>query len=71
MANDYEQLNDDYMSTGVLVLESADSELESADSSANSNADPTRFSMWVHAFLSRRCLAGWESGQVWLKGHAA
>ena len=33
-----------------LVVESADSELESADSSTDSNAEPAKVSMWVLAF---------------------
>ena len=37
------------MPTGVSVLESANSELESADSSANSNADPSKIGVWVRA----------------------
>ena len=33
-----------------LMVESADLGLESADSSADSNADPTKVGVWVRAF---------------------
>ena len=44
------QPTDDYIPTGTLGLKSANLELESADSSTDSNANPTRIGVCVRAF---------------------
>ena len=49
-ANCYGELADDYILIGGLAIISIDSELESADSSADSNADPPKIGVWVRAF---------------------
>ena len=46
----YEESADGYIPTGASVLESADYELESADSSADFNADASKVGMWLWAF---------------------
>ena len=38
-----------YIPAGASVLESDDSELESADSSANSKSDPPKIGVWIQA----------------------
>ena len=47
-ADDYEEWADAYIPTGASVLESTDSELESADSTG----DASKVSVWVHAFTA-------------------
>ena len=42
---------DDYIPTGRSALELVDSELESADYSVNSSADPAKVGVWVLAFI--------------------
>ena len=42
MADDYEVSAADYIPTGALVLDSANSALDSAEFSTDSNADPMR-----------------------------
>ena len=44
-ADNYGEMADYYIPTGALALEPADSELESANSSADSNADPPKIGM--------------------------
>ena len=39
------------------VVESANSRLESADYSADSNADPAKVGAWVRALKGKRCAA--------------
>ena len=46
MADDYEQLAYDCISTGASELELANSELELADSCADSSSDPVKVSVW-------------------------
>ena len=50
-ADDYGESADGYIPTGVSVLESADSELESANSSTDSNADAAKVDVWVWALI--------------------
>ena len=49
--DDYGESADDDIPTGVSALESADSELESADSNADSNA---KVCLWVRALIHYR-----------------
>ena len=45
----YEESADGFIPTGASVLESANWELEPADSSADSNADASKVGVWVWA----------------------
>ena len=49
-ADDYGESADAYIPIGKSALGSADSELESAASIADSNADPLKIGVWVRAF---------------------
>ena len=49
----YGESADGYIPTGGSVLLSADSELESVDSSADSNADAAKVRVWVWGFKCR------------------
>ena len=50
LPNNYGESAKEYIPTGASVLESPKSEIESADSSADSNANPTRIGVFVGAF---------------------
>ena len=50
MADNYGESDDVYIPTGWSVIETTLLKLESADSSADSNADPPKIDVWVPAF---------------------
>ena len=52
--DDYGESADDDIPTGVSALELADSELELANSNANSNADSAKVGVWVRALIHYR-----------------
>ena len=55
-ADDYEESADGYIPTGA----SGDSELESADCSADSNADASKVGVWVWALTLCQALLTWS-----------